>query len=81
MHHDYTLFLGILYIVSSNTFSVGIEWLYNEWDTVKDNFATPYYADLKSEIMEYKYIQNNKTVYNYLDKQWLIIKLIWFKHY
>ena len=44
--------------MSANVFSVGIKWNYKNKD--RDNYVEPYYADLKSEIMEYEDIANIK---------------------
>ena len=52
-----------IYSVSGNTFSVGIDWKYNDSNKQRDNYVTPYHQDLKKEIMEYNYIGNNMKVY------------------
>ena len=44
--------------MSADTFSVGIKWVYDDKDKDNENYVSRYYADLKSEIMEYEHIEN-----------------------
>ena len=43
------------------SFNVGIDW--NYWEEDDDNYVSPRFSDFKSEIMEYKYINNIINVY------------------
>ena len=66
--------------MSANTFSVGIKWEYNDYykDKNKENYVSPHYANLKSEIMGYEHIENIIRKFmkkKYIKKQRHIIKL------
>ena len=52
-----------LYLVSANTFSVGILWKYDDDAIDDDNYVKPYYANLKAEIMQYTDIAKVKEIY------------------
>ena len=44
----------VFHAVSVKTFQVGINWKYDGY--ISNRYVRPYYADLKTEIMEYRYI-------------------------
>ena len=54
--------------MSAGCFSVGIDWNYWEKHTWRyedqDNFVLPMFKDFKSEILEYRYIDNVRDVYS-----------------
>ena len=54
--------------MSAGCFSVGIDWNYWEKHAWRyenqDNFVLPMFEDFKSEILEYKYIDNVRDVYS-----------------
>ena len=65
------MFWYTIYSVSVNSFSVGINW--NYWRNDHDDYIepingheelTPWYLNLKNEIMEYSHIDNIANVYS-----------------
>ena len=61
------IYIVSIYAVSTNTFSVGIKWNYdNEHD---DNYVRPFHGCLKPEILEYEHIENNEELYSEVRKK------------
>ena len=57
------VYVYVVYLVSAATFSVGMDWRYDERYKESNNYILARFSDLKSEIMEYKYIKNIMDVY------------------